>query len=70
VLENFPQSIYTGDALAVISESYVRLGQEDLAADSRRVLELNHADHPYLRGKWPAKQSFWRKLIPLGELRN
>lgn len=70
VLENFPQSVHTGDALAVIAESYVRLGQEDLAADARRVLVSNAPEHPYLRGGWPAKESFWRKLVPLGESRN
>ncbi len=70
VLENFPQSVHTGDALAVIAESYVRLGQDDLAADARRVLEGNAPEHPYLRGGWPAEESFWRKLVPLGGLRN
>lgn len=70
VLENFPQSVHTGDALAVIAESYVRLGQDDLATDARRVLEANAPDHPYLGGGWPAEESFWRKLVPLGGLRN
>jgi len=70
VLESYPDSAFTGDALALISESYVRLGEDQLAADSRRVLVLNHPNHPYLGGRWPAKESAWRKLIPLGGLRN
>jgi outer membrane protein assembly factor BamD len=70
VLESFPQSAFTGDALAVITESYVRLGQDQLATDSRRVLELNQPQHPYLSGNWPARESFWRKLVPLGGMQN
>jgi outer membrane protein assembly factor BamD len=70
VLEQFPESPRTGDALAVISESYVQLGQADLASDARRVLELNDPGHPYLRGGWPAKESAWRKLVPLARARN
>lgn len=66
ILEQYPQSIYQGDALAVMSEAYVRLDQNDLAADARRVLELNYPNHPYLRGKWPAKRSWWKKLSPIG----
>lgn len=66
ILEQYPQSIYGADALAVMSEAYARLGQDVLAADSRRVLELNYPDHPYLRGDWPAERSWWRKLTPFG----
>ncbi len=70
VLQSYPQSAYTADALAIITESYLRLGDEQLATDSRRVLELNDPNHPYFSGKWPAEKSFWRKLVPLGGLRN
>ncbi len=66
LLEQFPQSAYDADALAVMSESYVRLGQGTLASDARRVLELNYPDHPYLRGNWPAERSWWKKLSPFG----
>lgn len=33
LLENYPQSQYTGDALAVMAESYNQLGQDTLEAD-------------------------------------
>ena len=66
VIEQYPQSEHVPDALAVMAESYTRLGQEQLAADARRVLELNHPDHPYLSGDWPQKRSLWKRLIPLG----
>lgn len=67
VLEHYPQSMYDGDAIAVMSESYARLGQDKLAADSRRVLQLNHPGHSYLRGDWPADRSLWQKLWPFGD---
>lgn len=66
LIEQYPQTIYTADALAVMSESYARLQQETLAGDARRVLELNFPDHPYLHGSWPAERSWWRKLTPFG----
>lgn len=67
VLEVYPQSEYQGDALAVLSESYSRLGQEQLATDARRVLELNSPNHPYLSGNWPNERSWLRKLWPFGD---
>ncbi len=66
VIEQYPQNIYSADALAVMSEAYARLGQQGLSGDARRVLELNYPDHPYLRGDWPAERSWWRKLTPFG----
>ena len=67
VVEHYPQSGHIPDALAVMAESYTRLGQDDLAADARRVLQQNAPDHPWLRGDWPDKGSFWKRLLPLGE---
>ena len=66
VIEHYPQSLYDSDARAVMSEAYARLGQDTLASDSRRVLELNYPDHPYLHGDWPNQRSWWRKLTPFG----
>ncbi|MBD8524177.1 outer membrane protein assembly factor BamD [Pseudomarimonas arenosa] len=67
VLEVYPQSQHQGDALAVLSESYHQLGQEQLASDARRVLELNNPKHPYLSGDWPNERSWLRKLWPFGD---
>lgn len=64
ILENYPQSGYQGDALALMGEAYARLGEDKLAADMRRVLELNHPDHPWLAGDWPEKRGLWRQLNP------
>jgi len=68
LLENYPQSQYTGDALAVMAESYNQLGQDTLEADARRVLEQNFPQHAYFSGGWPKRQAKWKKLIPfMGE---
>ena len=67
IVEFFPQSTYQGDALAVMAESYRRLGQDDLADDAMRVLRTNDPDHAYFSGDWPTKRAWWRKLIPLAD---
>ena len=70
LIETYPQTPQTGDALAIMAESYRRLGQEKLADDALAVLRLNFPDHPYLDGGWPAKRSLWWQLVPfVGERR-
>lgn len=63
-LQTYPQSEHEGDALALMAAAYTALGQEDLAADARKVLEANYADHPYLDGDWPEGQGIFSKLNP------
>ena len=70
LLENFPQSQYQYDAVALLAASYKALGQEQLAADSRRVLEANSPEHPYLHGKWPRYPGFLSKLNPFAGEKN
>ena len=68
-VENYPQSQYEGDAVALMAASYSKLGQKALADDARRVLELNYPQHPYLTGDWPKKKGLFRQLNPFaGEL--
>jgi outer membrane protein assembly factor BamD len=64
ILDNYEQTPQAADALALMAESYHRLGQETLAEDTRKVLTLNYPEHPYLTGAWPAQQSKWKTLIP------
>ncbi|HEY0178718.1 MAG TPA: outer membrane protein assembly factor BamD [Dokdonella sp.] len=65
IIETYPQSPQAGDALAIMIESYRKLGQDKLADDAERVLKLNYPDHPFLRGDWPRYRSTWWKLVPL-----
>ena len=46
VIENYPQTPATPDALAIMIEAYARLGQPDLANDALRVLALNYPQYP------------------------
>jgi outer membrane protein assembly factor BamD len=70
VLEHYPQSMHSGDALAMMTESYRQLGQSTLASDTRRVLELNHPDHAYLSGDWPEDRSLFQKIWPFDDERD
>lgn len=65
ILQTYPQSEYDGDAVALMAVSYAALGQEDLAADARRVLEQNYPDHDYLDGgRWPRSEGFLSRINP------
>lgn len=64
LLENYPETEYRNDAVAVMAEAYTRLGNTQLAADSKRVLETNDPNHPWLNGKWPRGESIVRRLNP------
>jgi outer membrane protein assembly factor BamD len=65
VIENFPQSRYDGDALALMAESYTRLGDAKLADDAKRVLQQNYPQHPWLSGHWPRRRGLLSRLNPL-----
>ena len=64
LLETYPQSEYQYDAVAILGEAYTRLGNEALAADSRRILEINDPEHPWLTGGWPRNPSVLSRLNP------
>jgi len=49
VIENFSTSPAVESALGVLLQSYDRMNMQDLASDSRRVLELNFPDSEYLK---------------------
>jgi outer membrane protein assembly factor BamD len=66
LLETYPQSEFEADAVALLAASYTELGQDTLAADSTRVLEMNYPQHPYLQGDWPKGNNLWGQLNPFG----
>ena len=45
IVENYQGTRSIPDALALMTESYRKLGMYDLASDAFRVLELNHPEH-------------------------
>jgi outer membrane protein assembly factor BamD len=64
IIENYQQTPQAGDALAILTESYKQLGEEQLSKDSQRVLELNYPEHPYLAGGWPNRRNKLWQLLP------
>ena len=56
VIENYDSSPSINDALAVLVVSYEKLGLNDLARDSRRVLKQNYPDHPLLKNGAKSKK--------------
>ncbi len=65
VIEHYQQAPQTGDALAILTRSYLALQQSTLADQSRQVLALNYPNHPYLTdAKWPHSPSTLRKMVP------
>ena len=64
LLETYPQSEYQNDAVAILGESYARLGNATLAADAKRVLEQNDPQHPWLSGRWPRGTGIFSRLNP------
>ena len=64
LLETYPQSEYQNDAIAVLAETYTRLGNTTLADDAKRVLLQNDPQHPWLQGGWPKNPSVFQRLNP------
>lgn len=64
LVENYPQTKYVPDAVAMMAVAYQRLGQQSLQQDAERVLRANEPNHPYFAGKWPESQVWWKKLNP------
>lgn len=48
VIENFPQTQSTADALAIMVDGYTRLGLKELADNAQSVLDQNFPDYPGL----------------------
>jgi outer membrane protein assembly factor BamD len=65
IVETYPRSPQAGDALAIMADSYHKLGQDKLATDAEQVLKLNYPNHPYFKGDWPDWPSNLWKLVPL-----
>ena len=51
VVENYQRTPAVADALAIMVQAYEKMGMNDLATDSKRVLQLNHPEHESLKKK-------------------
>lgn len=65
IIEHYQQAPQAGDALAILTRSYLSLNRKSLADQTRQVLALNYPNHPYLTdAKWPHAPSTLRKMVP------
>jgi len=51
VIEAFQKTESIADCIALMSEAYKRLGQDDLAQSSKQILQTNFQNHSYLKGE-------------------
>jgi len=49
VVENYQRTPAVADALAIMYQAYDKMGMKDLAADARKVLELNYPGHKAIK---------------------
>jgi outer membrane protein assembly factor BamD len=65
VIEHYQQAPQAGDALAILTRSYLALDHKGLADQTRKVLAMNYPNHPYLTdARWPRAPSTLRKMVP------
>lgn len=61
VIEQYQNTRYVEEALAIMVFSYNKMGNTQLANDTQRVLEQNFAQSPYLKKAWqPNDMPWWR----------
>jgi outer membrane protein assembly factor BamD len=59
IIESYQGTAQSYDALAILTQSYQALGQDQLASDTESVLKLNAPEHAYFTGKRNAGR-WWR----------
>lgn len=59
VIEKFQNTRYVEEALAIMLYSYQKMGNTQLADDTRRVLQTNFPQSPYLQKDWKANDMPW-----------
>ena len=60
VLENYQQAPALEEALAIMAQSYDKLGLDDLRDDALRVLKRNFPNSDYLSGAQKGEKSWWK----------
>lgn len=72
IVENFQQTPAVSDALAILVQSYLVLGLDDLAQDSLLVLQTNYPDYPTLNqqgefiSQYNPNNRTWLEIATLG----
>ena len=60
VLQEYPQTPATEEALAIMVQSYDAMGLNDLRDDTRRVLSKNYPNSKFLNAAGQSKKPWWR----------
>jgi outer membrane protein assembly factor BamD len=60
VITNYPETPSVEEALAILAESYDKLGINDLRDDALRVLKLNYPNSKYAKGVDLTEKSWWK----------
>ncbi|MDD5403950.1 MAG: outer membrane protein assembly factor BamD [Sulfuricella sp.] len=60
VLQEYPQTPATEEALAIMVQSYDAMGLNDLRDDTRRILDKNYPNSKFLNGAAQSKKPWWR----------
>ena len=59
VIKQFQNTRYVEEALAIMVYSYGKMGNVQSAEDTRRVLQQNFPNSPYLQKPWAANDMPW-----------
>lgn len=59
IVKHFSNTRFLEESLALMSFSYQKLNHAELAEDSRRILEKNFPNSPYLNKSWQAQNAPW-----------
>jgi len=62
VLETYPESIHQEEALVIKISAYKNLGVNDLADDTKRILELNFPNSTFIENNNQADEKVWWKF--------
>ena len=59
VLENYPESVHQEEALVIKISAYKNLGIDDLAQDTKRILDMNYPDSRFNKSKKITDEKKW-----------
>ena len=59
IVSEYQNTIFVEESLAIMELAYQRLEQPKLAEDTRRILQQNFPDSPYLTKSWQSEGMPW-----------
>ena len=59
IITGFQNTRFTEEALAIMEVSYRKMNRQQLADDTRRILQQNFPQSPYLQQEWRSDDAPW-----------